>query len=126
MSAEMHSIASRLSTELKTQCELDVLGMCESRITKSIDSLLAEDTVPSVKKMCSEIAIRMASERIKNWIQSHITGGSLFVKDMEIEIDKAYRNKSVSSHFKKRIHNANATSPTAVIIDIRVSSFHGR
>ncbi|XP_046742766.1 uncharacterized protein LOC124409280 isoform X2 [Diprion similis] len=119
MTAEMHSIASNLSLELKTHCEADILEMCESRTMKSIDSLLAEDTLPSVKQMCSQIAVRIATERVKNWIQSHITDGSLFFKDMEMEVDKAYKNKSNPIQFEKKIHNTDAASPTDVIIDLR-------
>lgn len=122
MSTEMQSIATRLSLELRQRCESDVLDMCKSRTTKSIESLLAEDTLPPVKEICSQIAIRMATERVSHWIQSHITGGSLFVKDMEMEIDKTCKNKSVSTQFEKRNHNEKAASPTDVIIELRVSS----
>ncbi|XP_046616913.1 codanin-1 [Neodiprion virginianus] len=119
ITVEMQSIASNLSLELKTHCEADILAMCESRTMKSIDSLLAEDTLPSVKQICSQIAVRMATERVKNWIQSHITDGSLFFKDMEMEVDKAYKNKSIPTQLKKKVHNAEAASPTDVIIELR-------
>ncbi|XP_048506807.1 codanin-1 isoform X2 [Athalia rosae] len=119
VTTEMHSLASSVSAEVITQCEADMLGMCESRINKSIEHLLAMDTLPPVKEMCAQIAFRMASERVNYWIQSHIASGPLFLKDLEGEINKVSYKKVTPAVFAKRIHNDSAASPTNAMVEIR-------
>lgn len=119
LSSEMNSLAFSASKDLKEQCEKNILQFCENRIVKSIESLLAEDSLMSVKKMCIKIAIRTAMERINQWIQSHIVGGSLFIKDMELEINRFLRNNNSVSSTQDKVHNPAAPSPTRVIDELR-------
>lgn len=95
--------------------------MCESRVTQSIDSLLAEDCLKPVKNMCAKIAIRMAKERIDQWIQSHIVGGSTFMKDMELEISRAFKATNELGTDKKS-HNSNTIDPSDILVNMRVRS----
>lgn len=62
----------------------------------------------------------MAMERINQWIQSHIVGGSLFIKDMELEINRFLRNSSPVHSKQKQCPNTDAPNPTEVIDELRV------
>lgn len=116
----MNTLATNVSKELKEQCEKTIPAICEARIATSIESLLAEDSLTPVKEMCVKITTRMAMERIHQWIQSHIVGGSLFIKDMELEINRFLRNNSPVHTKQEKRHNADAPSPTIVIDELRV------
>ncbi|KAK2584047.1 hypothetical protein KPH14_006497 [Odynerus spinipes] len=116
---EMNLLAHSASKNLKEQCEKSIPQLCENRIVKSIESLLAEDSLVSVKDMCIKIAIRIALERINQWIQSHIVGGSLFIKDMELETNRYLRNNNTVSLIQEKVHNPAAASPTGVIGELR-------
>lgn len=116
---DMNMLANNASKDLKDQCEKTIPPICETRVTTSIESLLAEDSLTSVKEMCVKITTRMATERINQWIQSHIVGGSLFIKDMELEINRFLRNNS-PVHSKQEIcHNPDAPNPTIVMDELR-------
>jgi len=119
----MNTLANNASRELKDQCEKTIPAICETRVTASIESLLAEDSLTAVKEMCIKIATRMAMERINQWIQSHIAGDSLFIKDMELEINRFFRNNSPVHSKQEKHHNTNAPSPTVVMDELRVKLF---
>lgn len=70
--------------------------------------------------MCIKIAVRMAVDRIDQWILSHIVGGSVFKKDMEIELNRAFKLIDETIIDKKK-HNPQAPSPADVIAESRVS-----
>ncbi|CAK9815252.1 CDAN1 [Anthophora quadrimaculata] len=116
---EMNILAINMSKELREQCEASIPEICELRVTKSIDSLLAEDSLTSVKEMCTKIATRLAIERIHQWIQSHIVGGSLFIKDMKLELNRFLKNNTSLQPIQEKKHNPNAVSPTTITNDLR-------
>nr|XP_012154190.1 PREDICTED: codanin-1 isoform X2 [Megachile rotundata] len=116
---DMNILATNMSKELKEQCEISIPTICETRVTKAIESLLAEDSLSPVKEMCVKIATRLATERIHQWIQSHIVGGSLFIKDMEVELNRFLKNNIPLHPFQEKKHNPNAISPTNITDDIR-------
>ncbi|XP_078050614.1 codanin-1 like protein dlt [Augochlora pura] len=115
---DMNALATSMSKELKEKCESSISTICDARVVKSIDSLLAEDTLPSVKEICVKIAIRLASERIHQWIQSYIVD-SLFLKDMEGELNRLLKNNSQLPEIRKIKHNPNAVCPTTITDDLR-------
>ncbi|XP_076278594.1 codanin-1-like [Lasioglossum baleicum] len=115
---EMNTLAAGMSKELKEKCESSMSTICESRVVKSIDALLAEDTLASVKEICVKITTRLASERIHQWIQSYIVD-SLFLKDMEVEINRFLKNNSQLHSLQEIKHNPNAVSPTTITVDLR-------
>ncbi|XP_017885679.1 codanin-1-like [Ceratina calcarata] len=116
---DMNAAATNISKELKDQCETCIPTICELRVTQSIEALLAEDSLPSVKEMCVKIATRLATERIHQWIQSHIVGGSLFIKDMELELNRFLKNNTPLQPIQERKHNQNALSPTTTTDNLR-------
>ncbi|CAL7952462.1 unnamed protein product [Xylocopa violacea] len=116
---DMNTSATNMSKELKDQCEASIPAICELRVTKSIESLLAEDSLISVKEMCIKIATRLATERIHQWIQSHIVGGSLFVKDMELELNRFLKNNTALQPIQEKRHNPCAVSPTTITDNLR-------
>lgn len=116
---DMTTMATNMSKELKEQCEISIPTICEARVTKAIESLLAEDSLSPVKEMCVKIATRLATERIHQWIQSHIVDGSLFIKDMEMELNRFLKNIIPLDPFEEKKHNPNAISPTKITDDIR-------
>ncbi|TGZ37582.1 Codanin-1, partial [Temnothorax longispinosus] len=123
--SDMNTLANNASRELKDQCEKTIPTICETRVATSIESLLAEDSLTSVKEMCIKIATRMAMERINQWIQSHIAGDSLFIKDMELEINRFFRNSSpVHSNKQEKDHNTDAPSPTVIMDELRALMWH--
>ncbi|XP_025073488.1 codanin-1 isoform X2 [Pogonomyrmex barbatus] len=122
--SDINILANDASRDLKDQCEKTILTICETRVVTSIESLLAEDSLTPVKEMCTKIAIRMAMERINQWIQSHIAGDSLFIKDMELEINRFFRNNSPVHSKQEKLHNANAPSPTVVMDELRGLIWH--
>lgn len=119
----MNTLATNMSKELKDQCEASIPGICELRVTKCMESLLAEDSLTSVKEMCTKIATRLAMERIHQWIQSHIVGGSLFIKDMELELNRFLKNNAPLHPIEEKKHNPNAMSPTTITDNLRVIIF---
>lgn len=120
LTKEMSMLASIASKDLKEQCDRSIPQFCESRIVKSIESLLAEDSLVPVKEMCIKIAYRVAMERINQWIQSHIVGGSLFHKDMDLEINRFIRNNNTLSVTQEKVHNSAAPNPSDVIHELRL------
>ncbi|KAI4480255.1 hypothetical protein M0804_010253 [Polistes exclamans] len=120
LTKEMSMLASTASKDLKEQCDRIIPQFCESRIVKSIESLLAEDSLVPVKEMCIKIAYRVAMERINQWIQSHIVGGSLFHKDMDLEINRFIRNNNTLSVTQEKVHNPAAPNPSDVIHELRL------
>ncbi|XP_024944847.1 codanin-1 isoform X2 [Cephus cinctus] len=118
LTERMNSMAENLCKELRDQCEKSVPSMIESRSVASINALLAEDALASVKEMCAQITVRMAMERVNQWIQSHLVN-SLFVKDMEPELGRFAKSSSAIEPFEKRNHNPAATSPIDVLDEIR-------
>lgn len=121
--SDMNKLANNASRELKDQCEKTISAICETRVVTSIESLLAEDSLTAVKEMCIKIATRMAMERINQWIQSHIAGDSLFIKDMELEINRFFRNSSPVHSKQEKHHNMDAPSPTFMMDELRVKIF---
>lgn len=121
---DINMLANKVSRDLKDQCEQTIPAICETRVATSIESLLAEDSLMAVKEMCIKIATRMAMERINQWIQSHIVGGSLFIKDMELEINRFLRNSSPVHSKQKKCHNTDAPNPTEVIDELRDLIWH--
>ncbi|XP_012525392.1 codanin-1-like isoform X2 [Monomorium pharaonis] len=113
--SDMNTLANNASRELKDQCEKTIPTICEARVAASIESLLAEDSLMAVKEMCIKIATRMAMERINQWIQSHIAGDSLFIKDMELEINRFFRNSSPIHSKQEKHHNTDTPSPTVMM-----------
>lgn len=116
----MNALAANVAEQVQKQSEEIIPTICLTRVTDSIGLLLAEDSLLSVKEMCVKITNRMATERINQWIQSHIVGGSLFINDMEIEISR-FRRQTSPVHVKNINHNENALSPTDSIEKLRVS-----
>lgn len=116
---DMDAAAANMSKELKDQCEACIPTICEMRVTQSIEALLAEDSLPAVKEMCVKIATRLATERIHQWIQSHIVGGSLFAKDMELELNRFLKNNTPLQPVQEKKHNPDALSPTTITDNLR-------
>ncbi|XP_076640494.1 codanin-1 like protein dlt isoform X2 [Colletes latitarsis] len=114
LASDMNTFATNMSKELKDKCETLIPTICETRVANSIESLLAEDSLASVKDMCIKIATRLATERIHQWIQSHIMGGSLFRKDMELELNRFLKNNIPLHSVQEKKHNPNAISPTTI------------
>ncbi|XP_066596391.1 codanin-1 [Prorops nasuta] len=119
LAEDIRTRAGTVSKELKEQCDKVIPEICEARIQKSIDSLLPEDSLPKVKEMCIKIAIRMATERMNQWIQSHVFGGSLFAKDMDAEVNRFFKNSSLVRGTKGKKHDPDAAAPTDIINEIR-------
>ncbi|XP_011869063.1 PREDICTED: codanin-1 [Vollenhovia emeryi] len=122
--SDINTLASNASRELKDQCEKTIPAICEARVAASMESLLAEDSLAPVKEMCIKITTRMAMERINQWIQSHIAGDSLFIKDMELEINRFFRNNSPVHSKQEKHHNTDAPSPTAMMEELRELIWH--
>ncbi|XP_033222064.1 codanin-1 isoform X2 [Belonocnema kinseyi] len=119
MMSDMNALAASLSKQVKKQCEEVIPPMCKKRASQSIESLLAEDTLLPVQQTCIQIAIRMATDRIRQWIQSHIVGGSLFMRDMESEINRLVKSDSSSRTAGDDNHNPDGACPTDVLDDLR-------
>jgi len=75
-----------LSTFLQI-CELEIQKISSDKISPSIDSLLPIDTLDETKNVCVGIADKMYKERVKQWVNSHVTL-SLFIKDFDSEMQK--------------------------------------
>lgn len=119
MLKEINNLAANITKEVKEQIEKEISPMCKTRISQSIDSLLAVDTLLSVKETCIQITIRMAKDRIAQWIQSHI-GGLLFMRDMEFKIGQVAKNDNSTVVKSADNHNPAAACPTDVLDDLRV------
>ncbi|XP_023724523.1 codanin-1 isoform X3 [Cryptotermes secundus] len=86
---EVASIADRCCGDFRHQC--DVREYCRKRCKVALPVLLAGDVLEPVCTMCAQIAARFSQEHVNTWIQSHITPG-LFLKEFELDIEKAFRN----------------------------------
>lgn len=98
LAKEISLLSTRAAEAVKIKSEAVIPKMCESRISQAIDSLLAEDCVINVKNMSAKIANRMARERIDQWMQSHIVGSSTFMKNLESELDRGFKNDEIKNH----------------------------
>ncbi|KAJ8666930.1 hypothetical protein QAD02_008592 [Eretmocerus hayati] len=117
LSDEIKSLSVKAAANVKEKSKEIVPNMCKSRVDQAMESLLAEDCLEAVKAVCKEISMRTALERITQWIQSHIVGGTLFVKDLELEINKNNSNKEII--VDKKFHNPAAPSPTSILAEFR-------
>lgn len=121
MLKEMNNLGASITKEVKEKIEKEIPAMCKTRISQSIDSLLAVDTLLTVKETCIQITIRMAQDRIAQWIQSHI-GDLLFMRDMEFKISQVAKNEIDNANLVENEdkHNLSAACPTDVLDDLRV------
>lgn len=124
MLKEMNNLGASITKEVKEKIEKEIPAMCKTRISQSIDSLLAVDTLLTVKETCIQITIRMAQDRIAQWIQSHI-GDLLFMRDMEFKISQVAKNEIDNANLVENEdkHNLSAACPTDVLDDLRACSW---
>lgn len=115
----MNKLATSAMKSFKKKCELDIPKMCETRTAQAINSLLAEDCLQEVKNACVQIAYRIAMEKINQWVRSRIVDSSTFIKDMELEISRAYKS-SDEPIVNKDSHLIVTFSLTNILDDIRV------
>ncbi|XP_050315737.1 codanin-1 [Anthonomus grandis grandis] len=80
----------QLSGFLKTLQEETEKISCK-KIPSAIDSLLPVDTLEITKNICIRITNKMYTERVKQWIDSHVTL-DLLTKDFENEVQKRILN----------------------------------
>ncbi|CAG5103097.1 Similar to Cdan1: Codanin-1 (Mus musculus) [Cotesia congregata] len=108
--------------EISNECKKKIPAMCEARIKNSIESLLAEDILESVKNMSIKIAMKMAMERINQWIESYINGVTTS-KDMYEEFvnKKSFDSDEDSKNMQKSKYDSRYPSSTTVINDVRNS-----
>ncbi|XP_011502578.1 PREDICTED: codanin-1 [Ceratosolen solmsi marchali] len=115
---DINTLSVKASENIKKKCDQIIQTICEYRVIQSIESLLSEDCSKPVKNMCVKIAIRLAMERIDQWIHSHIIRDTIFTKDMDIELNrilKPYDELIIDKH----LHNPNATNPSSILHNIR-------
>lgn len=119
MLKEVNNLAANITKEVNEQIEKEIPPMCKTRISQSIDSLLAVDTLLTVMETCTEITIRMTKDRIAQWIHSHI-GNLLFMRDIEFKISQVAKNDNATIVKNENKHNLAAACPTDVLDDLRV------
>ncbi|KDR07477.1 codanin-1-like [Zootermopsis nevadensis] len=105
---EVASIADRCCDDFKLHC--DVGKYCMHRCRLALPVLLADDVLEPVCIMCAQIAARISQERVNTWIQSHITPG-LFMKDFQLEIEKAFRNVGKLDHRNESVCKSSHVVP---------------
>ena len=116
---DMKKLATSALKNFNKKCEQETPKMCGSRTTQAINSLLAEDCLQEVKNACIQIAYRVAMEKINQWIMSRIVDSSTFMKDMELEVNRAY--KSTDELIINKVSHITATfSLTNILDEIRV------
>ncbi|XP_053595302.1 codanin-1 isoform X2 [Microplitis demolitor] len=120
---EMDEHKKILTCEIKDECKKIIPKMCEAKIKNSIESLLAEDILESVKNMCIKIAVKMSMERINQWIDSYINGVMISKNIYEDFLNKKLADgdedsKNIRQNIKIDFKEPYATS---VINDIRNS-----
>lgn len=115
-------LAKTIMNDVKKDSQKKISEMCKARTHKAIESLLADDTVTCVKETCIAITTRNATERIDQWIDSHIIE-SLFLKTMTFELKGLMKEGGVNQAEKENRHNPEVPYPTEVIGMMRVSIF---
>lgn len=122
MNEDMIALSKSYSKKIKLLCQDIVYEMCNSRIRKCIEALLPEDTLQQVKDTCVNVAVKMAMERVKKWVSTHIVEGELFVKEMNGEINKITKSTEMKNDECLQ-HDPDATSPTSALSLLRVSFY---
>ncbi|CAG9815027.1 unnamed protein product [Phaedon cochleariae] len=87
LKSQVTQMAQKQLSTLLDRCKTEVTGILCGKIPPSIDSLLAIDTLPQTKNACVSISAKICKERIKQWMNAHVTL-SIFTKDFESEVQK--------------------------------------
>ncbi|CAG9772743.1 unnamed protein product [Ceutorhynchus assimilis] len=72
-------------------CDEEVQKISRQKIPVCIDSLLPVDALEETKKVCTGITEKMYSERVKQWLNSHVNL-NVFTKDFDGEIQRKLTN----------------------------------
>lgn len=74
MKIKANELAINCLEELKQKCDDEVNEISKDRIEKAVDSLL--EVLPQTRKVCIGITQKSCLDRVKQWIDSHITLGT--------------------------------------------------
>ncbi|XP_069684614.1 codanin-1 isoform X2 [Periplaneta americana] len=107
---EVTVIADKCSDDFRQCFYNDVTEYCQQRCKRAMPPLLADDVLETVCHTCAQIAARLSQERVNMWIQSHITAG-LFLKEFQLDIEKAFRNASKGDNKNDSICKASHVVP---------------
>ncbi|XP_014235003.1 codanin-1 [Trichogramma pretiosum] len=121
--------ASSAVESLKKQISEVIPQMCKKKITQSIESLLPDDCVESIREIAAKIGTRISMERIDQWTQSYLINGSVFIKDMEATLEKMLTSNETSldkivqlnpaGENERKVHNQKDTGPAFIIDELR-------
>lgn len=94
MDDKVEIISEKCFGELMSKCEIQSWLLCSVRSEKAISALLSLDLDSSVRDTCTQIVVRQSAEKVKRWIQAHITQGMAFVSILKF-IVKAMSNSDL-------------------------------
>lgn len=118
----MEFLATTIKDDVRRECSEKMSNLCETKTTNSLDALLSDDVLPTVRQTCISIAKRTAMERINQWIDAHIVE-SWFLKNINIDLKRFLKEDDSNQMSREIHHDENVPSPTEVIEMIRVSRF---
>ncbi|KAG5895355.1 hypothetical protein JTB14_003152 [Gonioctena quinquepunctata] len=93
LKAKVSQMASTSLSALLKKCHEDVSAILSEKLPASIDTLLAIDSLNQTKTACVSIAARMCKERVKQWLNMHVTI-VIFKKYFDNEVQKVLNHES--------------------------------
>ncbi|XP_060532788.1 codanin-1 isoform X3 [Cylas formicarius] len=132
LTSKSRSLARDHLNCLITSCEEIASRISREKIPPSMDGLLVLDVLPGTKKFCVDVASRMYADRVRQWVNSHVTVG-LFLKDFDGELQRLgnwRRNDKSKLVFqlppggRPQNHDEDAKSGFYILDDIREMCCH--
>ena len=75
MKTTANELAVTCLEELQKACDSEMETITDSKIQKAIESLVSLDVLPQTIQVCVGITKKTCLERVKQWIESHVTLG---------------------------------------------------
>ncbi|CAH0548798.1 unnamed protein product [Brassicogethes aeneus] len=86
---ETNKLLQKNLENLKQLCLGEVTDAIKQKIPKSVENLLALDTLLATRDTCIAIATRTCLERVSHWVNVHVTS-AIFGKDFDGELQKTF------------------------------------
>lgn len=73
--AKANQLAAVCLQELQESCDREIESISSPKIRGAVDALASLDILPQTKEVCVGIAKKTCLERVKQWVNSHVTLG---------------------------------------------------
>ncbi|KAK6181105.1 hypothetical protein SNE40_009036 [Patella caerulea] len=98
---EFKKLAQTVCEEIRKKVSDSKREYCLNRVKAALQLLLPDEQTPAVVTMAANISCRMTEERIKHWMNNHITT-SMYLKEVNAEADRLYKKELLNKSPNKQ------------------------